>query len=57
MGMSPNEVRMTTFGDLQAGFRGWQMSQGIDPEAASRADFGRSELDVLMSRFPDEVVH
>ena len=55
--MSPNEVRMTTFGDLQAGFRGWQMSQGIDPEAASRADFGRSELDVLMSRFPDEVVH
>lgn len=57
MGMSPNEVRVTTFGDLQAAFRGWQMSQGIDPESASRGSFDRSDLNGLMARFPDEAVH
>lgn len=55
--MSPNETRRTSYGDFQSCFRGWQMSQGIDPDEAARGRIGRDDLDALMAKFPDEVAH
>ncbi len=55
--MSPNEVRSTSYGDFQAAFRGWQLSQGIDPEEQTRGRIRHDDLKSLMARFPDEVMH
>lgn len=57
MGLSPLEVRRTGYGDFQAAFRGWQMSQGIEPEGSKQGRIMRDDLRALMDKYPDEVVH
>ena len=44
MGWHPSVTRATTLYDLLCAFRGWQKSQGHDPDDKP---FGRSDLEAL----------
>ncbi len=54
LGWPPSEFWNATPTELYSAIRGWQASQGIDPdEEDTGAALTRDELDDLMEQYPD----